>query len=103
MNDDVRRAISNGDQHMTAAGKRQPIGEALRDTGVVAILRGARGERLEAVCDTLLAAGVRCLEITTNTPSGFDAVRRLAGGAGGAGGSGVDVEVGVGTVRTLEQ
>lgn len=81
---------------MTASGGRIPIGEALRDTAVVAILRGGRGERLDAVCDALLAAGVRCLEITTNTPRGFDAVRRLSGVPGGA-------EVGVGTVRTSEQ
>lgn len=81
---------------MSASGGRIEIGSGLRDTRVVAILRAARGDRLRAVCDTLLAAGVRCLEITTNTPSGFDAVRRLAGVPGGA-------EVGVGTVRTAAQ
>ncbi|WP_037067142.1 bifunctional 4-hydroxy-2-oxoglutarate aldolase/2-dehydro-3-deoxy-phosphogluconate aldolase [Pseudonocardia acaciae] len=72
------------------------IGTALEATRVVAILRAARGDRLEAVCEALLGAGVRCLEITTNTPSGLDAVRKLAA-------AGTDAEVGVGTVRTVEQ
>jgi 2-dehydro-3-deoxyphosphogluconate aldolase / (4S)-4-hydroxy-2-oxoglutarate aldolase len=85
---------------MSASGGRVEIGPGLRDTRVVAILRATRGDRLERVCDTLLAAGVRCLEITTNTPSGFDAVRRLLSGVGGAGNG---PEVGVGTVRTAEQ
>lgn len=83
---------------MSASGGRVEIGPGLRDTRVVAILRGGRGDRLEAVCDALLTAGVRCLEITTNTPSGFDAVRRLTGAAASPG-----VEIGVGTVRSAEQ
>ncbi|GAA5173537.1 bifunctional 4-hydroxy-2-oxoglutarate aldolase/2-dehydro-3-deoxy-phosphogluconate aldolase [Pseudonocardia eucalypti] len=61
---------------------------------VIAILRGSRGERLDAVCDTLLGAGLRYLEVTTNTPGWFGAVRRLAG---------TGAEVGVGTVRTPAQ
>ena len=58
---------------------------------------GRSGERLDAVCDSLLGSGVRCLEITMNTPGALAAVRRLAGAAQPG------VEVGVGTVRGPEQ
>ncbi|GAB3278858.1 bifunctional 4-hydroxy-2-oxoglutarate aldolase/2-dehydro-3-deoxy-phosphogluconate aldolase [Parasphingorhabdus pacifica] len=47
--------------------------------------------------DTLVESGVRCLEITMNTPGALDAVRA----AGERHGS--TVELGVGTVRTPEQ
>ena len=77
--------------------ERRQVGPALRATRVVAILRASRGDRLAGVCDALLGAGVRCLEITTNTPSGLDAVRRVLAGADSG------VEVGVGTVRTPAQ
>jgi 2-dehydro-3-deoxyphosphogluconate aldolase/(4S)-4-hydroxy-2-oxoglutarate aldolase len=50
-----------------------------------------------AVCDTLLAAGVRCLEITLNTPRALDVVARLAAE------SRAGVEVGVGTVRRPDE
>lgn len=72
-------------------------GPVLRDTGLVAILRGRSGDRLTDVCDTLLDAGVRCLEVTMNTPGALAAVRRLA--AEGRPG----VEVGVGTVRRPDE
>jgi 2-dehydro-3-deoxyphosphogluconate aldolase/(4S)-4-hydroxy-2-oxoglutarate aldolase len=72
-------------------------GPVLRETGLVAILRGRSGERLTAVCDTLLTVGVRCLEITLNTPGALDAVGRLAAERRAG------VEVGVGTVRRPEE
>ena len=72
-------------------------GPVLRETGLVAILRGRSGTRLDAVCDTLLDAGVRCLEVTLNTPQALTVVRRLADEARPG------VEVGVGTVRRVEQ
>jgi 2-dehydro-3-deoxyphosphogluconate aldolase/(4S)-4-hydroxy-2-oxoglutarate aldolase len=76
--------------------RRQP-GPVLQETGLVAILRGRSGERLAAACDRLLEAGVRCLEITMNTPGALDVVRRLAGDAEPG------VEVGVGTVRRADE
>ena len=72
-------------------------GSVLLETALVAILRGRSGTRLAAVSDALLEAGVRCLEITMNTPGALAAVARLAG----EGRSGV--EVGVGTVRRPEE
>jgi 2-dehydro-3-deoxyphosphogluconate aldolase/(4S)-4-hydroxy-2-oxoglutarate aldolase len=77
------------------APRLQP-GAVLQETGLVAILRGRSGDRLAAACETLLESGVRCLEITMNTPGALDVVRRLAGSAPG-------IEVGVGTVRRAEE
>lgn len=72
-------------------------GTALLETRVVPILRGKHtGEHLPAVIDALVAAGVRCLEITTNTPGAFDAV------AAARSRHGDDVELGIGTVLDAE-
>ncbi|TDD35296.1 bifunctional 4-hydroxy-2-oxoglutarate aldolase/2-dehydro-3-deoxy-phosphogluconate aldolase [Actinomadura sp. KC06] len=69
-------------------------GCALTSTGVVAVVRGTRAGRVADVLDTLADAGVRCLEITLNTPGALAELRaardRLPG----------DVELGAGTVRT---
>ncbi|WP_433475723.1 bifunctional 4-hydroxy-2-oxoglutarate aldolase/2-dehydro-3-deoxy-phosphogluconate aldolase [Spirillospora sp. CA-142024] len=73
---------------------RMAPGAALTATGVVAVVRGTRADRVADVLDTLVAAGVRCLEITLNTPGALDALGaaldRLS----------ADVELGAGTVRT---
>jgi 2-dehydro-3-deoxyphosphogluconate aldolase / (4S)-4-hydroxy-2-oxoglutarate aldolase len=77
---------------------RRAIGDALLATRVVPILRGKKtGDHVPAVIDTLVASGIRCLEITTNTPGAFGAVAaaRQRHGAG--------VELGVGTVLTADQ
>ncbi|UOY00126.1 bifunctional 4-hydroxy-2-oxoglutarate aldolase/2-dehydro-3-deoxy-phosphogluconate aldolase [Blastococcus sp. PRF04-17] len=79
-----------------SAQRLQP-GRAVRETALVAILRGRSGAHLDVVCDTLLDAGVRCLEITLNTPRALDVVHRLAAEARPG------VEVGVGTVRRPEE
>jgi 2-dehydro-3-deoxyphosphogluconate aldolase/(4S)-4-hydroxy-2-oxoglutarate aldolase len=63
--------------------------------GVVAILRARRGDYLDAVLDTLVEAGIRCLEVTLNTPGALEALHR-AGTRFGA-----EVVLGAGTVRTL--
>jgi 2-dehydro-3-deoxyphosphogluconate aldolase / (4S)-4-hydroxy-2-oxoglutarate aldolase len=74
------------------ASRQQP-GPVLRETGLVAILRGRSGDRLDAACDVLLEGGVRCLEVTLNTPGALSAVRRLTAASRSG------LEVGVGTVR----
>lgn len=74
---------------------RQQPSALLTGTGVVPILRGGTGEHLPAVVDTLVANGIRVLEITTNTPGVFDAVAAARERYGD------DVELGVGTVRTV--
>ncbi|WP_067464113.1 bifunctional 4-hydroxy-2-oxoglutarate aldolase/2-dehydro-3-deoxy-phosphogluconate aldolase [Actinomadura macra] len=72
-------------------------GAALTATGVVAVVRGTRADRLADVLDTLASAGVRCLEITLNTPGALDGLRaarhRLP----------PEVELGAGTVRTAAE
>jgi 2-dehydro-3-deoxyphosphogluconate aldolase/(4S)-4-hydroxy-2-oxoglutarate aldolase len=78
-------------------GVRQEPGPVLRETGLVAILRSRSGDRLDAVCDVLLDAGVRCLEVTMNTPGALNVARRLVGEAR------FGVELGVGTVRRVAE
>jgi 2-dehydro-3-deoxyphosphogluconate aldolase/(4S)-4-hydroxy-2-oxoglutarate aldolase len=80
----------------TSAARQQP-GPVLQETGLIAILRSRSGERLPAVCELLLEAGVRCLEVTLNTPGALDVVGKLAGERRPG------VEVGVGTVRRPEE
>jgi 2-dehydro-3-deoxyphosphogluconate aldolase/(4S)-4-hydroxy-2-oxoglutarate aldolase len=76
---------------------RLPITAQLRDSGVVAILRGARPEHLEQVAETLVEAGIDCLELTLTTPGAVDAFRRLRPGFG------ADVALGMGSVITAAQ
>lgn len=73
------------------------IDEGLRSTRLIAIVRGRSDEHLDAAVDVLVEAGVRCLEITMNTPGALEAVRTAGERHGSA------VELGVGTVRTPEQ
>lgn len=65
---------------------------AVAESGVIAILRGGDAEHLAPVCRTLVDSGVRCLEITTNTPGVWQALRDLRAEYGST------VELGVGTV-----
>jgi len=76
--------------------RRQP-GAVLQQTGLVAILRGRSGDRLAAACEILVESGVRCLEITMNTPGALAVVRRLTEKADPG------IEVGVGTVRRADE
>ncbi|GDY33353.1 bifunctional 4-hydroxy-2-oxoglutarate aldolase/2-dehydro-3-deoxy-phosphogluconate aldolase [Gandjariella thermophila] len=77
--------------------QRVPPGEALTGTRVLAILRGRGADHLDTVVDALVECGVRCLEITMNTPGALEAVRRATERHGSA------AEVGVGTVRRADQ
>jgi 2-dehydro-3-deoxyphosphogluconate aldolase/(4S)-4-hydroxy-2-oxoglutarate aldolase len=80
---------------MSVPARRAPSA-ALIETGVVPILRGKRtGEHLPAVIDALVDNGIRCLEITTNTPDGFAAVAAARARYGD------EVELGIGTVLTV--
>jgi Entner-Doudoroff aldolase len=72
-------------------------GPALLASGVVAVVRGTSGDRTDAVLTTLAGAGVRCLEVTVNTPGALESLRpareRLP----------ADVELGAGTVLRPEE
>jgi 2-dehydro-3-deoxyphosphogluconate aldolase / (4S)-4-hydroxy-2-oxoglutarate aldolase len=76
---------------------RVPVGPQLAATRVVAILRAENADRAEAVADVLVEAGVRSLELTLTTRGALAVVERLAARVP------ADVEVGVGTVRTVEE
>lgn len=75
---------------------RIPVSAALRDTRVVAILRAEHVARADVVVDTLVAHGVRCLELTLTTHGALDVVAALAERLPD------DVDLGVGTVLTPE-
>jgi 2-dehydro-3-deoxyphosphogluconate aldolase/(4S)-4-hydroxy-2-oxoglutarate aldolase len=64
--------------------------------GLIAIVRGRRGDHLDAALDTLAEAGVRSLEITLNTPGALDALRRAGRRLGS------EVALGAGTVRGVD-
>lgn len=79
---------------MTARAAPSPLLLAGR---LIAVVRAASGDHVDAACDALVDEGVRCLEVTTNTDGAMRTVRRLVDTHGDA------VAVGVGTVRTVEQ
>ncbi len=86
--------------HHTSTGSSTPTpdhGVRHRAGPAVAILRGGTGEHVEAVVDALVGAGVRAIELTTNTP------RWREGTAWTARRFGDGVSVGVGTVLEPEQ
>ena len=76
---------------------RPPITPQLRDSGIVAILRSARQEHLEAAAQALVEAGITCLELTLTTPGAVDTLAPLRKRLG------PEVALGVGSVITAEQ
>ena len=73
---------------------RVPPGQALLSTRVLAVLRTEDSRHVAVTMDALVEAGLRCLEVTMNTPGALDLLRearvRLP----------ADVELGAGTVLT---
>lgn len=61
-------------------------------TGMVAILRGIEERHLDAVMSALYAGGIRCVEITMNTPGALRLIEKAAAGYRGS------VSIGAGTV-----
>jgi 2-dehydro-3-deoxyphosphogluconate aldolase/(4S)-4-hydroxy-2-oxoglutarate aldolase len=82
----------------TAPATRLLPDEALRRGRVVAILRGTNGQHLRATAQTLVQTGIRCLEVTMNTPGALETVRALRAEL-----SPDEACLGVGTVRTVAQ
>jgi 2-dehydro-3-deoxyphosphogluconate aldolase/(4S)-4-hydroxy-2-oxoglutarate aldolase len=62
---------------MPSVTDRLPITRQLRESGVVAILRGSSDRHLAAVSRALGEAGVTCLELTLTTPGAVDALARV--------------------------
>ncbi|MFB6243099.1 MAG: bifunctional 4-hydroxy-2-oxoglutarate aldolase/2-dehydro-3-deoxy-phosphogluconate aldolase [Halobaculum sp.] len=69
---------------------------AIRDSGVVAVLRGVESETLLEIGEALLAGGVTTLEVTADTPGAAEKVRTLATELG------EEATVGAGTVLDSE-
>jgi 2-dehydro-3-deoxyphosphogluconate aldolase/(4S)-4-hydroxy-2-oxoglutarate aldolase len=82
---------------MPADTDRVALTPQLRDTGVVAILRAARQEHLEAVSDALAQSGITCLELTLTTPGALAALVRVRAALDPA------IAVGIGSVITAAQ
>ncbi|GAB3883389.1 bifunctional 4-hydroxy-2-oxoglutarate aldolase/2-dehydro-3-deoxy-phosphogluconate aldolase [Terrabacter terrigena] len=72
---------------------RRTIGAGLLTSRIVAVVRGGNGRHVQAACETLIEAGISCIEVTTNTPGGADALKRLRNTYGD------EIELGLGTVR----
>lgn len=70
----------------------------LRTGRVVAILRGGRAGSTLPAAHTLIDSGIRCLEITTNTPDAEGVIRELLAAYPGG-----QIELGMGTVRRAAQ
>lgn len=67
----------------------------LLDQRIVAVLRAPVADRFLDIADTLVAAGIRCLEFTLTSDGALEALRTFAGQADSS-----DVAVGAGTVLT---
>lgn len=68
----------------------------LAQTGVVAIIRGARGDHVHRTTVALIDAGLTCLELTMNTPTALETLARIGAERRG-------VELGVGTVLAPQE
>lgn len=64
---------------------------------IIAILRGIAPDEVVPVGETLIAAGIRIIEIPLNSPDPFESIRRLSKSVGDRG------LVGAGTVLLIEQ
>lgn len=73
-----------------------PLSPILLESRVIAVLRAADASYLRPAAEALAEEGVRSFEVTLTTAGGVDAIAELAGALGS------DVEVGAGTVLTVE-
>ena len=64
--------------------------------GIIAVIRARSAEQVPAICEALLAGGVRALEITLSTPNAIAAIRDTCARFGDR------ALVGVGTVLAAE-
>lgn len=71
---------------------------ALREIGIIAVLRCDSAKVAVRVAETLVDAGLRAIEITMTVPNAIDAIALIAAIARGAGRSGPRFVVGAGTV-----
>jgi 2-dehydro-3-deoxyphosphogluconate aldolase/(4S)-4-hydroxy-2-oxoglutarate aldolase len=73
-----------------------PLSPILLESRVIAVLRAADASCLRPAAEALAEEGVRSFEVTLTTAGGVDAIAELTGALG------PDVEVGAGTVLSVE-
>ncbi len=76
---------------------RPALPAELTATGVVAIARAPSTQRIVAAVETVVQAGVSCVEVAMTTPGGIEAIAALAASLGET------ACVGAGTVLTTQQ
>lgn len=76
---------------------KHDVFQQLRDSGVVAVLRGVDADTLIDITDALVAGGVSGIELTADTPGIADMVEELDASFGDE-----EIAVGVGTVLDSE-
>jgi hypothetical protein len=76
------------------AFRRVPLTSTLQRTRIIAVLRGGDPDRAEAVAETLVANGIRCLELAMTAPGALGTLERLAARFPD------DVDLGIGAVMT---
>jgi 2-dehydro-3-deoxyphosphogluconate aldolase/(4S)-4-hydroxy-2-oxoglutarate aldolase len=76
---------------------RPALPTELLDTGIVAIVRAATGEWVDAAVDSLVEAGITCIELTLTMPGAIASIQALVSRLGN------DACVGAGTVLTRLQ
>lgn len=75
----------------------QKIMDIIKQTGIVAILRGISKEQVLPTVEALKKAGVSAVEITLNTSNALELIRQVSKSFGN------DILVGAGTVTTVAQ
>lgn len=76
---------------------KHDVFQQLRDSGVVAVLRGVDADTLIDITDALVAGGVRGIELTADTPGIAEMVEELDASFGDE-----EIAIGVGTVLDSE-
>jgi 2-dehydro-3-deoxyphosphogalactonate aldolase len=72
------------------------LNDALKSCGIIAILRGVTASEVVEVAETLLAAGVKVVEVPLNSPDPFASISTLAKAFAGR------LVVGAGTVLSVQ-
>ena len=57
--------------------RRKEILSIIKETPVISIVRGVKKIYVERLIDSLIAGGIRCLEITMNTPGALSMIKEI--------------------------
>ena len=76
--------------------RRAETANSIRKSGVVAVVRTHKSDRVTAIAEALLEGGLSAIEITTSVPGAVDVLRTLSGALGNR------ILLGAGTVLDIE-